>query len=63
MSGPATDPLREKFDEMEREVRQRDCEHRTPVEITTFGDPERRFICHDCGASLPPEPFEETVYD
>ena len=45
------DPLREKFDELEREVRQRDCPHRSTIPMTVFGE-RPYWICQDCGKKL-----------
>lgn len=42
------DPLDEKFRELEREARQRDCEHEWQ-RVDTMGQPSVRF-CRRCGA-------------
>lgn len=47
------DPLLEEFRKLEREVRQRECEHETVVDISTFGDPKLR-MCADCGKRWSP---------
>lgn len=50
------DSLREEFDKLEREVRQRDCRHERTVEMREMGE-RPRWLCLDCGAMLdrPPE--------
>lgn len=49
------DPLREEFDRMEREVRQRECPHPNTICLQEFGKPPE-YLCQRCGARLADEP-------